>query len=231
MPKPLVIAHRGDPSRSIENSLESFRLALSVPVDMIELDIRKSRDNVLFVMHDERTGRTCGSDIDLERSLAEDITKVRLRNGEAVPTLQDVLGLVAGRAGLNLEIKSEGAGALTAAHLVGSGYRGEVLLSSFKEREVLDARRVAPDLPVSGIFDAFSPADIRTYRNMGYGVISLNRKTVTRGLIDALHQQGIKVYVWTVDSEEEMTKLAGWRVDGMYSNTPALLRTAIDRMS
>jgi len=45
MPKPLVIAHRGDSSRALENSLEAFRLALSLPVDMIEFDIRKSRDN------------------------------------------------------------------------------------------------------------------------------------------------------------------------------------------
>jgi glycerophosphoryl diester phosphodiesterase len=191
---------------------------------MIELDIRKSRDNLLFVMHDERTGRTCDRDIPLERSLSEDIAKVRLRNGERVPMLQDVLALVAGKAGLNVEIKSEGAGALTAAHLVGSGYRGDVLISSFKEREVLDAMRVAPAIPVAGIFDVFSPQDIRTYRSRGSGIISLNRKTVTKELIDALHGQGIRVYVWTVDEEEEMKRLIGWGVDGVYSNDPGRLR-------
>ena len=231
MHRPLIIAHRGDPSRALENSLEAFRLALSVPVDMIELDIRKSRDNELYVMHDERTGRTCTSDIHLDRSLSDDIAKVRLRNGEPVPMLNDVLALVAGKAALNLEIKSEGAGALTAARLTGSGYRGGILLSSFKEREVLDAKRVAPDMRVAGIFDVFSPADVRAYRHGGYVCISLNRKTVTKGLIDVLHEQGIKVYVWTVDEEEEMTTLAGWGVDGIYSNRPELLRTAIDTMS
>jgi glycerophosphoryl diester phosphodiesterase len=230
MPRPLIIAHRGDPSRALENSLEAFRFALSVPVDMIELDVRKSRDNELYVMHDERTGRTCAADIHIERSISDDIVKVKLRNGEPIPTLQDALGLIAGKAALNLEIKSEGGGALTAARLVGSGYRGDVLLSSFKEREVLDAKRVAPHIPVAGIFDAFSPADVRAYRHGGYGIISLNKKTITKGLIDALHEQGIKVYVWTVDEEEEMTKLAGWSVDGIYSNRPTLLRTAIDKM-
>ena len=230
MPRPLIIAHRGDPSRAVENSLEAFRLALSVPVDMIELDIRKSRDNELFVMHDERTGRTCASDIHLDRSLSDDIAQVRLRNGESVPGLDDVLALVAGKAALNLEIKSEGAGALTAARLVGSGYRGAVLISSFKEREVLDAKRIAPAIPVAGIFDVFSPADVRAYRSRGYGIISLDRRTVTPDLIVALHEQSIKVYVWTVDEEEDMKQLAGWGVDGMYSNRPGLLLSAVDSL-
>jgi len=230
MHRPLIIAHRGDPSRAVENSLEAFRLALSVPVDMIELDIRKSRDNELYVMHDERTGRTCTSDIHLDRSLSDDIAQVRLRNGESVPGLDDVLALVAGKAALNLEIKSEGAGALTAARLVGSGYRGAVLISSFKEREVLDAKRIAPAIPVAGIFDVFSPADVRAYRSRGYGIISLDRRTVTPDLIVALHEQSIKVYVWTVDEEEDMKQLAGWGVDGMYSNRPGLLLSAVDSL-
>ncbi len=58
MPTPLVIAHRGDSSNALENSLEAIHRALSLPVDMIEIDIRKSRDNDLYVMHDKLTGRT-----------------------------------------------------------------------------------------------------------------------------------------------------------------------------
>ena len=46
MPLPLVIAHRGDSSATLENSLESMRRALSLSVDMIELDIRMSRDKI-----------------------------------------------------------------------------------------------------------------------------------------------------------------------------------------
>ncbi len=63
MHRPLVIAHRGDSSRALENSLEAFRLALALRVDMIEFDIRKSRDNQLYVMHDKETGRTAEKNI------------------------------------------------------------------------------------------------------------------------------------------------------------------------
>lgn len=227
MPKPLVIAHRGDSSRALENSIEAFRLALSVPVDMIEFDIRKSRDNVLYVMHDKETGRTAEGNIDIERSTADEIARIRLKNGEPVPTLADALAFMAGRVGLNIEIKSEGAGGLAAAHLVGAGYRGVLLLSSFQEREVLDARRVMPDVPVSGIFDGFSPSEVSAYRSKGYRQISLNRKTVSQELIGRCHEVNISVYVWTVDDEEDMKRLISWGVDGIYSNRPALLRAVV----
>ncbi len=85
MQKPLIIAHRGDSSRALENSLEAFRLALAVPVDMIEFDVRKSRDNQLYVMHDRETGRTAEKNINIEQSLSEEIATVKLRNGEPIP--------------------------------------------------------------------------------------------------------------------------------------------------
>jgi len=223
MNRPLIIAHRGDSSRALENSLEAFRLALSIPVDMIEFDVRKSRDNVLYVMHDERTGKTCDIDIDIEMSLGTDIEKVKLRNGELIPTLTDVLTLVNGKVCLNIEVKSNGAGALTAAHIAGLGYKGELLISSFKEHEVLDVKRVLPNVPVAGIFDDFSVSEVSAYKRMDYHFISLRKQTVTQDLVAALHERSIKVYVWTVDEEEEMERLIGWGVDGIYSNKPEVL--------
>jgi glycerophosphoryl diester phosphodiesterase len=178
-------------------------------------------------MHDERTGRTCDRDITIERSTAGQIATVKLRNGEPVPTLHDVLDLIAGKVGLNIEVKSEGAGALTAAHIAGVGYRGDILISSFKASEVLDVRRVMPQIPVAGIFDVFAPSEVKAYRTKEYRIISLNRKTVTRDLVALLHEQGIKVYVWTVDDEPEMRKFIEWGVDGIYSNRPGILKALL----
>jgi len=227
MPNPLIIAHRGDSSRALENSLAAFRLALSLPVDMIEFDIRKSRDNELYVMHDKETGRTAESNINIERSLSDDIARIRLKNGEPIPKLNDVLALVAGKAGLNIEIKSEGAGALTAAHIVGTGYQGRLMISSFKEHEIIDAKRVMPNVPVAGIFDAFAPSEVSAYWAKGYRVISLSRKTVSKELITSCHSRNIEVYVWTVDNEKEAQQLISWGVDGLYSNEPEMLKEIV----
>ncbi|MCK9418509.1 MAG: glycerophosphodiester phosphodiesterase [Nitrospirae bacterium] len=229
MPIPLVIAHRGDSSNAVENSLDAIHRALSLPVDMIELDIRKSRDNGLFVMHDTLTGRTAGNDVNIERATSDAIGRIRLNNGEPVPTLTDVIKAVAGSAGLNFEIKSDGAGLLTAEYFASSAYNGYVLLSSFKEEEILAVRRALPSMPTSLIFDVFTEREAPSYREQGYRIISLKKKTVSKKLVDTCHEQGIDVYVWTVDDEVEMRQFIAWGVDGIYSNKPRVLKKLLER--
>lgn len=221
---PLVIAHRGDSSNALENSLESLHRALSLPVDMIEIDIRKSRDNGLFVMHDALTGRTAGKNINIERATSDAIGRIRLNNGEPIPTLTDVIKTVAGSAGLNLEIKSDGAGLLTAEYFASSDYDGYVLISSFKEEEVLAVRRALPSMPTSLIFDVYTARDVPSYKERGYSIISLRKKMVSEKLVNMCHEQGVDVYVWTVDDVDEMRKFISWGVDGIYSNKPGVLK-------
>jgi glycerophosphoryl diester phosphodiesterase len=194
---------------------------------MIEIDIRRSRDNGLYVMHDKMTGRTAGKNINIERTTSEKIAKVRLKNNELVPTLADVLQLVAGKCGLNLEIKSSGAGALTAQYLLTSGYKGHILVSSFQEDEVAAARRVMPLVPASMIFDVFTIRAIPSYLAQGYNVISLRKTTVNEKLVAACHEQGLQAYIWTVDEEDEMRKFIAWGVDGIYSNKPGVLKEIV----
>ncbi len=231
MHAPLIIAHRGDSSRALENSTEAVRLALSLPADMVEIDIRKSFDDVLFVMHDKDTGRTSDRNINIEQSTSDEIALVRLKNGEPIPTLDDVLRLVAGRVGLNIEIKSDGAGVVLSRHLFHYRYSGYILVSSFRESEVRSAREVMLDLPLSVIFYAFSIHDLSAYAAQGYGVVSLKKKTVNEELIAACHERKIKVYVWTVDEEDEIKKFITWGVDGIYSNRPAVLKRLVETYS
>jgi len=221
---PIVIAHRGDSSRALENSLEALRLALSLPVDMIEIDIRKSLDNGLYVMHDKHTGRTADKNIDIERSTSDEISMVKLKNGEPIPTLEDVLRIFTENVGLNVEIKSEGAGSLVANCLHDCGYRGPVLISSFLENELQAVRGITPFISTSGIFNNFTVQDLTAYREKRHGLISLRKRTVSGELIVACHDHGIKVYVWTVDDEKDMEKFIGWRADGIYTNKPSVLK-------
>ncbi len=227
---PLVIAHRGDSSNALENSLDAVRRALSYPADMIELDIRKSRDNALYAMHDKTTARTAEKNIDIERATSAEIARVKLRNGEPIPTLSDVIKVVSEKAGLNLEIKSDGAGLLTAEYLASSDYKGHILVSSFKEDEVLAVRHAMPQLPTSVIFDVFTVRDVPSYGEKGYKIISLRKMTVSENLVEVCHGQGIQVYVWTVDEEDEMRKFVSWGVDGIYSNKPGLLKETVEKL-
>jgi glycerophosphoryl diester phosphodiesterase len=196
---------------------------------MIELDLRMSRDEVLYVMHDRHTGRTADSNIDVELAASREIAGIRLRNGEPVPTLDDVLRLVAGRVGINVEIKSDGAGAVFARHFFQYRYSGYVLVSSFKEAEIRVAREVMLDLPAAVVYDTFSTRHIAEYKSKGYPAISLRKNTVTEHLVRACQAEGIQVYVWTVNDEEEMKRCVEWDVDGIYTNKPAMLKEVINK--
>lgn len=221
---PLIIAHRGDSSNALENSLEAFRLALAVPVDMIELDLRMSRDEVLYVMHDKKTGRTSDRDIDIEAALSSEIAGIKLRNGEPVPLLDDVLKLAAGKAGVNIEIKSDRAGAALSRYLSRLGFPGPIVVSSFKEGELLAVRKRMRNLPVAVIYDTFSLPYIENYRSRGHTAISLRKNTVTEPLVKGCHALGLRIFVWTVDEEDEMKRFIDWKVDGIYTNRPRVLK-------
>ncbi len=224
---PLIIAHRGDSSRALENSLEAFRLALAVPADMIEFDLRMSKDGVLYVMHDRHTGRTADYNIDIEQATSGEIAGLRLRNGEPIPTLDDVLRLVAGRVGINIEIKSDGAGAALGRHLFLYRYSGYLMVSSFKEAEAQEARGVMLDLPTAVIYDTFSSRHVAAYKSKGFPIVSLRKNTVTEHLAKACRAQGVQIFVWTVDDEEEMKRCVEWELDGIYTNKPAELKSVI----
>jgi glycerophosphoryl diester phosphodiesterase len=230
MQNPLVIAHRGDSSHGLENSLAAFRLALEIPVDLIEFDLRMSRDGGLYVLHDRHTGRTADRNIDIERATSGEIAAVRLTNGEPLPRLDDVLQLARGRAGVNVEIKSDGAGAALAKRLREAAPEGDLIVSSFKEGEVANLRKALPDIPVGLIYDAYPLRRVPDYEARGYPFISLRKNTVTEPLVAAFHSRSVKVFVWTVDDEDVMKRCIEWQVDGIYTNRPLALKSVIEKM-
>ena len=98
-----IIGHRGAAGEYLENSLEGFKHALTLDIDAVELDIRE-HSSELWVFHDADLERLTGT-----AGLFEDHANpstIRLRNGEAVPTLKQVLDLYWGKMPVNIEIKS-----------------------------------------------------------------------------------------------------------------------------
>jgi glycerophosphoryl diester phosphodiesterase len=102
------------------------------------------------------------------------------------------------------------------------------MISSFKESEISVIRRMMPAVPVALIYDTFSIRHIEDYRSKGYSRISLRKNSVTEHLVKACHAQGITVYVWTVDEQDEMKRCIEWGVDGIYTNRPRVLREMIN---
>lgn len=105
----LVVAHRGDWRNAPENSLQAFKNCIDMGVDMIEIDLKKSKDNQLIIMHDQTLDRTTdGKGLPEDFTLAE-LQALHLKNGTGVPTahriptLEEVLLLAKGKILVNID--------------------------------------------------------------------------------------------------------------------------------
>lgn len=99
MDNKLIIAHRGASKDAPENTLAAFQKAIELGADMIELDARKTKDNIMVVIHDPKIGQQHIKDLTYQ-----EITKLN----PAIPTLKEALMFISGKAPVQIEIKEEG---------------------------------------------------------------------------------------------------------------------------
>ncbi|MDH7569578.1 MAG: glycerophosphodiester phosphodiesterase family protein, partial [Armatimonadota bacterium] len=113
--RPVIVAHRGASGAAPENTLAAFRRALELGVPMLELDVHRSADGTIVVLHDATVDRTTdGSGAVAQMTLNEirrldaGVKKGPQFAGERIPTLAEVCALARGRAFLFVEVKAEG---------------------------------------------------------------------------------------------------------------------------
>ncbi len=107
--KVLVVAHRGDWRNAPENSLLAFQNCIDMGVDMVELDLKKTKDGHLVLMHDKTIDRTTNGKGQPSDYTLEELKKFKLRNGmgrvtfHTIPTLEEVLNLTKGKILINID--------------------------------------------------------------------------------------------------------------------------------
>lgn len=110
-PVVLVAAHRGAHLEAPENSMAAFRKAIDLGIDIIELDVRCTKDGKLVLMHDKTVNRTTNGAGPVDSFTFDEIRKLRLKHngkltGEQIPTLEEALLLAKGKILVDLDIKT-----------------------------------------------------------------------------------------------------------------------------
>jgi glycerophosphoryl diester phosphodiesterase len=199
---PIVIAHRGASRRALENSLEAFSLSLADRADMIECDVRLSADGEPVVIHDARTGRTGRENLAVARCDAARLRTVRLNNGERVPFLASLRAID------------------------GTGYLGELLLSSSLREECRAARSSRPAIPCGLVTGRPSASDIAFCLRHGLASIHPDARRLSVLRIRKVVEAGLPFVPYTVDDEGEFFRLVGSGASGVFSNRAEELRKA-----
>ena len=235
---PLRIAHRGASGRGLapENTLAAFEKALSIGVDMLEIDVRVTSDGQLIVLHDPSLDRTTDREGIVREMVLEEIRQADAGDGERVPILREVFDLARHRAPILLEIKSDFIAELVVQAIAEAEFSEQVVVQSFNPQTIERVKRLAPHLPSSLLIGELptTPSRFRARRlvsqvlEIGANTLSIWHATLTPSLIEEMRKRGIAVWAWTVDEEIAMRDLAMMGVQGLVTNYPDVLNNVLE---
>ena len=201
----LRLAHRGDWRRAPENSIAALLAALDVPgCDGLEFDVRRSRDGVLVLNHDETLQRVHG------RPERVDAMTSGALHALGIPNLAEVLAAVGRSAFLDIELKVDPGPAIVQ---VLAGGRGPALsnavVSSFDPAALERVAKLAPGWPRWLNRDTLDAGTIAQARALGCRGVAVQWRAIDAGSVTAARTAGLEVAAWTVRSRAAFDRLAG----------------------
>jgi glycerophosphoryl diester phosphodiesterase len=239
----MVIAHRGFSGAAPENTLAAFRKAVEVGSDMVELDVQLSKDGKVVVIHDETLERTTTGQGKVADHTWEELKTYDAGSwfgsqfsSEKIPTLREVLDLAKGRVLVNIEIKHPNHGRYGITELADralketqeAGMISEVIFSSFNPEALEWINQKEPRVWVAVLYHQPWKALSDVTGGKAYPVLNLLKSHLTPGKIRTIHEQGMKINVYTVNSEEEMDQWVWWKADGIITNHPDRLIQSLE---
>lgn len=225
--RPLVFAHRGGMALGPENTLQAFDAGMNAGADGLELDVHLSADGVVIVHHDKTLERTTrGSGPVAVRTAAE-------LAAFGVPALSEVLRRYpAARVIIEMKEDSAALGRAVAADVRAAGAVDRVCAAGFGDAAVHAARAAIPEMATSAsqaearraLHRTWICWPLRSCAWQGYQVPETagRLRVVSPRFIRYAHAAGLRVQVWTVDTEPDMIRLLDWGVDALISNRPDL---------
>lgn len=206
--KDVPVAHRGyhDMNRDVwENTLSAFSRAVEAGF-AIECDIQLSADSVPMIFHDDKLERLCGIPGDVRERTAAELSMLAVGGtADRIPTLKQMLELVAGRVPLVIEIKGrtpeDDDGFVEDVLEVLEGYQGKVALMSFDHHILRGLKDAGAPYPVGLTAMGDKPEEFFRHdeaMQLGLDFISYHWPHLPNSFITARRQAGIPVITWTV---------------------------------
>jgi glycerophosphoryl diester phosphodiesterase len=248
--KPLVHGHRGARGMMPENTLPAFEYAIQAGVDVLELDVAVTKDDVLVVSHDPVLNPRICRDAPKETAIRS-LTLAELKHydcgslknpqfprqtpvpGTRIPTLDDVLDLAPrGKFEFNIETKSnprhpeytpspEEFSKLLLATIRKHGLQNRVIVQSFDFRTLRAMKKLDASIRLSALYSGQPKSFVEIAKEAEAGIVSPEVKLVTKEQVSEAHRAGLQVIPWTANTPEEWSRLIDASVDAIISDYPA----------
>ena len=242
----LIVAHRGASGTAPENTLASFRQALDIGVDALEMDVHLSRDGEVVVIHDDTVDRTtdgAGNVGDLTLSQLKELDAGSKFGpafaGERIPTLQEVMDLAQGKIMMEIELKTTSPWPTqlerkVAEMVARNGLTDKVIIQSFNPLALFYLKRINSAISRALLYHDGLPLPLRQRWLAPLArpqVMHPSASMATPEHVRKMQQRGHPVIVWTVDDPAEMALMIDRKVDGIMTNRPDVLKEVVNSRS
>lgn len=216
----LRIGHRGAAGHAPENTLAAIRTGIALGADFVELDVQRTRDGHLVLMHDLALERTVNA-----TGLLSDFTWQQLQwldatHGQRIPSLEAALATANGRTGVMLEAKTPGLGPDLYRAVQGSAFAGPVIYASFLHADLLAIRQLDPHAKTLALIEGVPLSGAAFARDAAATHAGLAHESATPEFVAALHAAGLEVFLYTVNAPAVIRRALALGADGLISDYP-----------
>ena len=213
--------HRGDTSIFLENTIEAFQSAVSLGYQYLETDLRETSDGKIITFHDPNLKRITGANITISETKFSDIRMRRLPSREIIPTIDELLEEFPDSF-FNMDLKVNQIEEKVLKKINSHNALERVCLGSFNSKTIKKINSLEPKILTSMGISQVIMYKFFQKKNISKLIQIPTRwngiKVITKKFIDRLHNDGLKVHVWTVNKETEMQSLIDLGVDGIMTD-------------
>jgi len=217
----LKVGHRGARAYEVENTFESFRKAIELGANAVELDVRQSKDGKLIISHDDNLKKVFGKDLLVNDATLEELKQM---TDNRIAALDEALHFIDRKVErILVELKEAGYEKQVLEVITKEKVEDRVIVVSFHEEALARVRKLDKRIETGLIYAKFKdPVDTALKLNAGY-LLPLFRFVHTRD-VEKAHKSNLKVIVWTINTKEEAKEYIAKGVDGIASDKPDIFK-------
>lgn len=224
----LCIGHRGAAGHEPENTLLSIERALELGAQWVEVNVWCVEGRYLVVFHDTKLDRVTSAKGHILCQSFQYLRSLDVGKGQKIPTLEEVIDLLDGRAGLNIELKgpdtAEPVVRVVEQYIRKKNWSYEqFLISCFEPGQLIRVRSINPQIRI-GVLLHLPPADLSRLQRWRPFSLNVYHRSVTRELVADAHRRGMLVYPYTVNEIEDIRRMHDLGVDGIITDYPERVR-------
>lgn len=229
----LIIGHRGARGLAPENTMEALQAGFDAGADILEIDIRLTKDKVPVVCHDFHTLRT-HRDISIVSRLTYDELK-EITKEQPIASLEEVLDAFFGRIMLDVEIKG-GNGGRIAAELIKKKYIKKkedwrkLFFTSFRRSQLSDVRNISKEAQLGLLHHHDNPfIFIGCSKKLNLSAVGFTNLHLNRLAIEIAKKANLFTFVYTINQSGSIAPLENMGIDAIVTDYPDLMSKELNR--